>query len=150
MPRSKTRTQSCDRSDALNRLAQAESCLDAAGLMVDDDSVDDDSVEATPRVAASLAVLCGRLAVRPGVRLRGRSEPHGGLDLHRREPALDRRPTGHDRRTGMVTTLVGLPSRADGSNTVSSPVPAWAEPNRAVTSKVPRVPVPDVAMAGSS
>jgi hypothetical protein len=54
MVRSKTRTQSCDRSDALTRLTQSESFLLAAELVVDDDSDD-----ATPSVAASLAVLAG-------------------------------------------------------------------------------------------
>ncbi len=72
--RSKTRNQPCDRSDALNRLAQAESFLLAAELIVDDDSDD-----ATPSVAASLAVLAGIAAsdaaccARMGARARGRS-----------------------------------------------------------------------------
>lgn len=76
MARSMTRTQSCDRDDALNRLAQAESFLDAAELIVDDDSDD-----ATPSVAASLAVLAGIAAsdgaccARLGVRARGQSMP---------------------------------------------------------------------------
>jgi len=74
MARAKTRTQPCDRSGALTRLAQAESFLDAAELIINDDHDD-----ATPSVAASLAVLagiaasdaacCGRL----GVRARGQS-----------------------------------------------------------------------------
>jgi hypothetical protein len=51
MARSKTRTQPCDRGDALSRLAQAESFVLAAEL------IDDDSGDATPSVAASLAVL---------------------------------------------------------------------------------------------
>jgi hypothetical protein len=59
MARPKSRTQSCGRSDALNRLAQAESFLLAAELIVDDDSDD-----ATPGVAASLAVLAGIAAKR--------------------------------------------------------------------------------------
>ena len=54
MARSDSRTQGCDRGDALIRLAQAESFLLAAELIVDDDSDD-----ATPSVAASLAVLAG-------------------------------------------------------------------------------------------
>jgi len=57
MARSKTRTQSCDRTDALNRLAQAESFLGAAELIVDDDGDD-----ATPSVAAS------QLPTRPAAR----------------------------------------------------------------------------------
>jgi hypothetical protein len=70
----KTRIRSCDRSDALNRLAQAESFLLAAELIVDDDTDD-----ATPSVAASLAVLAGIAAsdaaccARLGVRARGQS-----------------------------------------------------------------------------
>ena len=54
MARSTSRTQGCNRGDALTRLAQAESFLLAAELIVDDDSDD-----ATPSVAASLAVLAG-------------------------------------------------------------------------------------------
>lgn len=89
MARSKTKTQSCDRNDALTRLAQSESFLLAAELIVDDDSDD-----ATPSVAASLAVFagiaasdaacCARLGVRArgqshseAVRLLGTVEPHG-------------------------------------------------------------------------
>jgi hypothetical protein len=89
MARSRTRTQSCGRSDALNRLAQAEAFLLAAELVVDDDSDD-----ATPSVAASLSVLagiaasdaacCARLGVRAraqshaeAVELLGTVEPHG-------------------------------------------------------------------------
>ncbi|HLG00173.1 MAG TPA: hypothetical protein VI916_06865 [Acidimicrobiia bacterium] len=74
--RPRTRTQSCDRNDALNRLAQAESFLLAANLIIDDDSDD-----ATPSVAASLAVLAGIAAsdaaccARLGVRARGQSHP---------------------------------------------------------------------------
>lgn len=74
MARSKTRTQSCNRSDALTRLAQAESFLLAAELIVHDDSND-----ATPSVAASLAVLAGIAAsdaaccARLNVRARGQS-----------------------------------------------------------------------------
>ena len=74
MARSKTRTQSCDRSDALNRLAQADSFLVAAELIVDDE-ID----VATPSVATSLAVLAGIAAsdaaccARLGVRARGQS-----------------------------------------------------------------------------
>lgn len=90
MARPKARTQSCDRNDVLNRLAQAESFLLAAELIIDDDSDD-----ATPSVAASLAVLAGIAAsdaascARLGVRARGQShaeavellgtvEPRGG------------------------------------------------------------------------
>ena len=74
MARSTSRTQGCDRGDALTRLAQAESFLLAAELIVDDDSDD-----ATPSVAASLAVLAGIAAsdaaccARRGLRPRGQS-----------------------------------------------------------------------------
>lgn len=74
MPRSTSRTQGCDRGDALTRLAQAESFLLAAELIVDDSSDD-----ATPSVAASLAVLAGIAAsdaaccARRGLRARGQS-----------------------------------------------------------------------------
>ena len=74
MARSKARTQPCDRNDALNRLAQAESFLLAAELIVDDDQDD-----ATPSVAASLAVLSGVAAsdaaccARLGIRARGQT-----------------------------------------------------------------------------
>lgn len=74
MARPKTRTQTCDRSAALSRLAQAEAFLFAAELVVDDDSD-----EATPSVAASLAVLAGIAAsdaaccARLGLRSRGQA-----------------------------------------------------------------------------
>ena len=74
MARSKARTQSCDRNDALIRLAQAESFFLAAELIVESESAD-----ATPGVAASLAVLAGIAAsdaaccARLGVRARGQS-----------------------------------------------------------------------------
>ncbi|MCB1018111.1 MAG: hypothetical protein KDB10_23700 [Acidimicrobiales bacterium] len=74
MARTGSRTQGCDRSDALARLAQAESFLLAAELIVEDDSD-----AATPSVAASLAVLAGIAAsdaaccARLGVRARGQS-----------------------------------------------------------------------------
>lgn len=74
MARPRTRTQPCDRNDARNRLAQGESFLLAAQLIVDDDSDD-----ATPSVAASLAVLAGIAAsdaaccARLGIRARGQS-----------------------------------------------------------------------------
>lgn len=74
MARSKAKTQTCDRSDARRRLGQAESFLLAAELIVDDD-ID----EATPSVAASLAVLAGIAAsdaaccARLGIRARGQS-----------------------------------------------------------------------------
>jgi hypothetical protein len=74
MARKAAGTQSCNRVDALNRLAQAESFLLAAELIVDDDSD-----AATPSVAASLAVLAGIAAsdaascARLGLRARGQS-----------------------------------------------------------------------------
>ena len=88
MARSKTRTQSCDRRDALNRLAQADSFLLAAELIVDDDSDD-----ATPSVAASLAVLAGIAAsdaaccARLGVRARGQSHAEAVEFSARSSPA---------------------------------------------------------------
>ena len=54
MARSKTRTQPCNRSDALKRLTQADAFLFAAELIVTDDGD-----HATPSDAASLAVLAG-------------------------------------------------------------------------------------------
>jgi hypothetical protein len=74
MPRPKTQTQACDRTAALSRLSQADAFLLAAELVVDDDSDD-----ATPSVAASLAVLAGIAAsdaaccARLGVRARGQA-----------------------------------------------------------------------------
>jgi hypothetical protein len=76
MPRAETRTQDCDRNDALVRIAQAESYVAVAELVLADTTDD-----ANPGVAAALAVLggiaasdaacCARLQRRP----RGRS--HG-------------------------------------------------------------------------
>ena len=69
-----SRTQPCDRGDAVNRLAQAEAFLLAAELIADDEND-----EATPSVAASLAVLAGIAAsdaaccARRGLRARGQS-----------------------------------------------------------------------------
>lgn len=74
MARSSARTQSCDRADALTRLAQADAFLLSAELIVEDESDD-----ATPSVAASLAVLAGIAAAdaaccaRRGVRARGQA-----------------------------------------------------------------------------
>jgi hypothetical protein len=123
MARPKGRIQSCDRSDALNRLAQAESFLLAAELIVDDDSDD-----ATPSVAASLAVLAGIAAsdaaccARLGVRARGQShadaveilgtvEPRGGdmaTDLQR---LLNRKD---DSQYGVAFVSAGEASRMVG------------------------------------
>ena len=74
MARAPSRPQPCDRGDALNRLAQAEAFLLAAELIADDEND-----EATPSVAASLAVLAGIAAsdaaccARRGLRARGQS-----------------------------------------------------------------------------
>ena len=106
MARSTTRTQSCDRSDALTRLAQSESFLLAAELIVDDDSDD-----ATPSVAASLAVLAGIAAsdaaccARLGVRARGRSHAD----------AVDLLGTVEPRGADMAKDLQRLLNRKDDS-----------------------------------
>lgn len=106
MARPKTRTQSCGRSDALNRLAQAESFLLAAELIIDDGSDD-----ATPSVAASLAVLAGIAAsdaaccARLGVRARGQSHAEAVELLRTVEPGGD----------GMAKDLQRLLNRKDDS-----------------------------------
>ena len=106
MARSKTRMQSCDRSDALNRLAQAESFLLAAELIVGDDSDD-----ATPSVAASLAVLGGiatsdaACCARLGVRARGQSHSE----------AVDLLGTVEPRGADMAKDLQRLLNRKDDS-----------------------------------
>lgn len=123
MARPKPRTQSCDRNDALNRLAQAESFLLAAELIVDDDSDD-----ATPGVAASLAVLAGIAAsdaaccARLGVRARGQShaeavallgtvEPRGGDMAKDLQRLLNRKD---DSQYGMVLVSAGDASKMVG------------------------------------
>lgn len=74
MARPRSRTQPCDRSAALNRLAQGESFLVAAELVTADESD-----LANPGVAAALAVLAGIAAsdaaccARLGVRSRSQS-----------------------------------------------------------------------------
>ncbi len=106
MARSRTRTQPCDRSDALNRLAQAESFLLAAELTVDDDSDD-----ATPSVAASLAVLAGIAAsdaaccARLGIRARGQSHAE----------AVELLATVEPRGADMAKDLQRLLNRKDDS-----------------------------------
>lgn len=97
-PRSRSRTDPCDRIQALNRLAQAEAFLAAAELVVEDGSD-----IAYPGVAGALAVLAGIAAAdaaccaRLGQRARGQAHaeartlvatvaPHGGAmakDLQR-------------------------------------------------------------------
>jgi hypothetical protein len=123
MARPKTGTQSCDRSDALNRLAQAESFLLAAELIIDDDSDD-----ATPSVAASLAVLAGIAAsdaaccARLRVRARGRShaeavdllstvEPRGGDMAKDLQRLLNRKD---DSQYGVAFVSAGEASRMVG------------------------------------
>ncbi len=104
MARPRTRTQSCDRSDALNRLAQAESFLLAAELIIDDDN-------ATPSVAASLAVLAGIAAsdaaccARLGLRTRGQSHAEAVKLLGTVEP----------RGAAMAKDLQRLLNRKDDS-----------------------------------
>ncbi|MCC5952258.1 MAG: DNA-binding protein [Acidimicrobiia bacterium] len=106
MARSTTRTQSCDRSGALTRLAQAEAFLDAAELVVDDDSD-----VSTPSVAASLAVLAGIAAsdaaccARLGVRARGQSHTEAAALLGTVEPG----------GAGMAKDLQRLLNRKDDS-----------------------------------
>ena len=123
MARRSTRTQSCDRADARHRLSQAEAFLLAAELVLDDDTDD-----ATPGVAASLAVLAGIAAsdaaccARLGVRARGQAHaeavdllgtvsPHGvemARDLQR---LLNRKDDSH--------YGVAFVSAADASRMVS-------------------------------
>ena len=106
MARSRKRTQPCDRSDALTRLAQAESFLLAAELIIDDDSDD-----ATPSVAASLAALAGIAAsdaaccARLGRRGRGQSHTE----------AVDLLGTVEPRGADMAKDLQRLLNRKDDS-----------------------------------
>lgn len=107
MARPRTRTQPCDRSDALNRLTQAESFLIAAELIVDDESDD-----ASPGVAASLAVLAGIAAsdaaccARLGTRARGQSHAE----------AVELLATVEPRGTDMAKDLQRLLNRKDDSH----------------------------------
>lgn len=104
MARPKTRTQSCGRNDAISRLAQAEAFLFAAELVIDDD-------EATPSVAASLAVLAGIAAsdaaccARLGVRARGQAHAE----------AVDLLATVDPHGQNMAKDLQRLLSRKDDS-----------------------------------
>lgn len=115
MARSKTRTQPCDRSDARNRLSQAEAFLLAAELVVDNDSDG-----ATPSVAASLAVLAGIAAsdaaccARLGMRSRGQS--HAG--------AIELLGSVEPRGTDMAKDLQRLLNRKDNSQYGMAFVPA--------------------------
>lgn len=74
MARLKVRTQDCNRPDALNRLTQAESFVEAAELVLADDTG-----TTNPGVAAALAVLSGIAAsdaaccAKLGRRARGQS-----------------------------------------------------------------------------
>lgn len=120
MARPTKRTKSCDRSDALNRLAQAEAFLLAAELVVEADTDD-----ATPSVAASLAVLAGIAAsdaaccARLGVRARGQShaeavellgtaEPRGGDMAKDLQRLLNRKD---DSQYGVAFVSAGEASR---------------------------------------
>lgn len=123
MARPKARTQSCDRSDALTRLAQAEAFLLAAELIVDDASDN-----ATPSVAASLAVLaaiaasdaacCSRLGVRTrgpshaeAVELLGTVEPRGADMAKDLQRLLNRKD---DSQYGLAFMSVGESTRMVG------------------------------------
>lgn len=133
--RPKTRTQPCDRNHALSRLAQAESSLFTAELVIGDDSGD-----ATPSVAASLAVLagvaasdaacCARLRVRSrgqahaeAVELLGAVEPHGSEMAKDLQRLLNRKDDSQygltfvaaadaSRMVGWAKRLLGLARRA--------------------------------------
>jgi hypothetical protein len=130
MARPKSRTQPCDRSGGMNRLAQADSFLMAAELILDD-GTDDGS----PGVAAALAVLAGIAAsdaaccARLGARSRGQSHieavdlvgtvaPHGAdmaKDLTR---LLNRKDDSHYGvafvSTGDAMRMVGWAKRLVG------------------------------------
>jgi len=103
----KSRTKSCTRADALNRLAQARSFVEVATLVL---SADDEA--ANPGVAASLAVLAGIAAsdaaccARLGLRAKGDShdgavavlatvEPHGREMAKDLERLLGRKDDSH-------------------------------------------------------
>ena len=135
MARRAARSRSCDRKDAFKRLTQAESFLRAAELIVDDESDD-----ATPSVAASLAVLggiaasdaacCARLGVRSrcqshaeAVDLLGTVEPGGGSMAKDLQRLLNRKddsqygvafvsPGEAERMVGWANRLLGLARRA--------------------------------------
>ena len=95
MARSKTRTQSCDRSDALTRLAQSESFLLAAELIVAA------SLAVLAGIAASDAACCARL----GVRARGQAHTE----------AVDLLGTVEPRGADMAKDLRRLLNRKDDS-----------------------------------
>lgn len=82
MTRVKSRTQKCSRRDAIARLTQAESLVEAAQLVADESPQ-----ESYPGVAAALAVLAGIAAsdaaccARLGVRARGDSHNEAVLLL---------------------------------------------------------------------
>jgi hypothetical protein len=107
MARPKARTQPCDRSNSINRLAQADAFLVAAELILDDDTD-----EASPGVAASLAVLAGIAAsdavccARLGARARGQAHqeavdllgtvaPHGAEMAKDLQRLLNRKDDSH-------------------------------------------------------
>jgi hypothetical protein len=87
MPRAGARAQLCDRREALNRLAQAESFAAAAELVLEDTSD-----VARPGVAAALAVLSGIAAsdaaccARLGRRARGQAHEEAPLLLATVDP----------------------------------------------------------------
>lgn len=119
MARSKTRTQPCNRSDALKRLTQADAFLFASELIVTDDGD-----HATPDVAASLAVLagiaaadaacCARLEIRPrgqshgeAIGLLGTVEPFGAEMAKRLQRLLNRKDESHDGLTFVSSADAG-------------------------------------------
>lgn len=127
MVRGTTRTQACDRTNALARLNQAETLVVVAELVLDDDTD-----VATPGVAAALAILagiaasdaacCARLGKRPrgqdhkeAVPLLATVRPHGqqmAKDLGR---LLQRKDDAHYGLTfvapGDATSMVGWAKR---------------------------------------
>ena len=125
----KTRTEDCDRGQALVRLEQAEAFVAAAQLVLDGGEAD----VATPGVAAALAVLAGIAAAdaaccatlkvrargpdhREAVALLGRVHPHGkdmAKDLQRLLSRKDDAHYGlHMVGAGDATKMVGWARRA--------------------------------------
>jgi hypothetical protein len=107
MPRASGRAQTCDRAEALNRLAQAEAFLTAAALVLEDEAD-----AARPGVAGALAVLAGIAAsdaaccARLGSRARGQGhdeavallssvEPHGPEMAKDLDRLLNRKDASH-------------------------------------------------------
>lgn len=129
-PRSRPRTQPCGRAEALNRLAQADSFLTAATLVLDDDTD-----VASPGVAAALAVLAGIAAAdaaccaRLERRARGQAHdealallaeiaPHGAEMAKDLQRLLNRKDASHYGTaflsSGEATRMVGWAKRILG------------------------------------